>query len=220
MAARRLDRITGATSKAMLFASVIGMGAAALFVFLGHELGLAIYNQQIGMMLRLLGIMCPFIYMQIILGGVLNGLGCQMFIFRNSIISSAISIAFVYFLVPLYGLNAYIFGWLVSLLVVIAMGIYKVRQFIPLEVPFLDWLVKPLIAAVIAGFTARALTDRLFIDFAGLRIGLSMAIGVLALMYLGLVILTGCISKDEIMGLFSKKSKPNASANASVIEKV
>jgi len=219
-AAQRLDRITGATSKAMMFASIIGMGAAALFGFLGHELGMAIYNQPIGMMLRLLGIMCPFIYMQIILGGVLNGLGCQMFIFRNSIISSAISIAFVYLLVPVYGLNAYIFGWLISLLVVIALGIHKVRQFIPLETPFMKWMVKPLIAAGLAGFAARALGDRFFFDAAGLRLGLVMAVGVLAFVYFWGVVLMGCISRDEVMGLFSRKArKADAGANASVIEK-
>jgi len=219
-AANRLDRITGATSKAMMFASVIGMGAAALFGFLGHELGLAIYNQQIGMMLRLLGIMCPFIYMQIILSGVLNGLGCQMFIFRNSIISSAISIAFVYLLVPIYGLNAYIFGWLVSLLVVIALGIYKVRQFIPLKTPFLDWFIKPLFAAGIAGFLSRTFADRFFLEALGLRIGLVVAIVVLALVYLGGVMISGCISRDEITGLFSRKAKkPDASADATAIEK-
>jgi len=216
-AAGRLDRITGATSKAMLFASVIGMGAASLFVFLGHELGMAIYNQPIGMMLRLLGIMCPFIYMQIILGGVLNGLGCQMFIFRNSIISSAISIAFVYLLVPIYGLNAYILGWLVSLLVIIALGIYKVRQFIPLDTPFLGWFVKPLLAAVAAGFTARALADRVFLEMAGLRVGVVLAIGILFFMYFGVVVVTGCISRREIMGLFRRRG---GETEASVVEKV
>ncbi|MCL2361104.1 MAG: polysaccharide biosynthesis protein [Defluviitaleaceae bacterium] len=218
-AANRLDRITGATSKAMMFASIIGMGAASLFVFLGHELGMAIYNQPIGMMLRLLGIMCPFIYMQIILSGVLNGLGCQMLIFRNSIISSAISIAFVYLLVPIYGLNAYIFGWLVSLLVVIALGIHKVRQFIPFETPFMNWMVKPIIVAGIAGFTARTLGDRLFFELAGLRIGLVFTIGILAFMYFWGVILSGCISKDEVMGLFSRRERKQ-NADVSVIEKV
>jgi len=216
VAAKRLDRITGATSKAMLFASVIGMGAATLFIFLGAELGMAIYNQPIGLMLQLLGIMCPFIYMQIILSGVLNGLGCQMFIFRNSIISSAISIAFIYLLVPVYGLNAYIFGWLVGLLVVIALGIRKVRQFIPFETPFLDWFVKPLGAAALAGFAARVLGDRVFFDIAGDRIGLVLAIGVLGIIYFWGVVLTGCISRDEVMRLFSKKGRD---VNASAIEK-
>jgi len=218
VAANQLGRIIGVTSKAMMFASVIGMGAASLFVFFGHELGMAIYNQPIGMMLRLLGIMCPFIYMQIILSGVLNGLGCQMFIFRNSIISSAISIAFVYLLVPIYGLNAYIFGWLVSLLVVIALGIHKVRQFISLETPYLNWMVKPFLAAVIAGFASRILGDRLFFDAIGLRIGLLLAIFILGFIYFWGVVLSGCITKDEVWGLFARKTKKE-NTDMSAIEK-
>jgi len=182
---------------------------------------MAIYNQPIGFMLQLLGIMCPFIYMQIVLSGVLNGLGCQMFIFRNSIISSAISIAFIYFLVPVYGLNAYIFGGLVSLVVVIALGMYKVRQFIPLETPFLDWLVKPFVAAAVAGYLARFLADWLFLDAFGLRVGVVLAVGVLGMVYFLVVIVTGCISKDEIMRLFARQArKADAGADASVIEKV
>jgi hypothetical protein len=46
-----------------------------------------------------------------------------MFIFRNSLISSGICIAFIFILVPRFGIPAYIFGWLVSLVVVIALGL-------------------------------------------------------------------------------------------------
>ena len=218
-AARRLHSITGVASKAMLFASVIGMGAAALFVFFGQELGMAIYNQPIGLMLKLLGIMCPFIYMQIILGGILNGLGCQMFIFRNSIISSAISIAFIYLLVPVYGISAFIFGWLLGLVVVIGLGIHKVRQFIPLDTPFLDWMVKPLGAAALAGFAARALADRLFFEAAGLRVGLVLAIGVLGFVFFWGVVLTGCISRDEVLRLFARKAR-KGHVDGDVLERV
>jgi stage V sporulation protein B len=180
------------------------MGAAALLVFFPPELGMAIYNQPIGLMLQLLGIMCPFIYMQIILSGVLNGLGCQLFIFRNSIISSAITIAFTFFAVPHFGLPAYIFGWLLSLVVVIALGMHKIRQHIEFELPFTSWLVKPLAAAAIAGVLARVLANRLFMDALGLRFGVAAAISVLAVVYLWGILLSGCITKAEVKGLFTR----------------
>jgi stage V sporulation protein B len=202
--AGKIHRISMVTSKGLLFASVTGMGAAALFVFFSHELGMAIYNQPIGLMLQLLGVMCPFIYMQIILSGVLNGLGCQLFIFRNSIISSAITIAFTYFLVPYFGLPIYIFGWLFSLVVVIALGMHKIKQHIDFALPFADWLVKPLIAAAIAGILARVLADRLLLDALGLRVGVGLAVGVLMLIYLWGVVLSGCITKAEVKALFKR----------------
>ena len=204
VASRDLRGVSALASKSLLFAAITGMGAAALFMFFSGELGLAIYNQPIGLMLRLLGIMCPFIYMQIVISGVLNGLGCQMFIFRNSLLSSAISIGFIYVLVPRLGLVGYILGWLVSLLVVIALGLYKVRQYMALEMEYSRWMLKPLLAAVAAGLVARVAASRWLLEMAGLRMGLVFSIGVLMVVYLGGVLLTGCITKEELRGLYKQ----------------
>jgi len=199
-----LRGVSTIASKSLLFAAITGMGAAALFIFFSHELGLAIYNQPLGLMLKLLGIMCPFIYMQIVISGVLNGLGCQMFIFRNSLISSAISIGFIYVFVPQFGLTGYIFGWLVSLLVVIALGLYKVRQYMLLEMEYAKWMLKPLLAAIAAGLVARLAATRWLLEMAGLRMGLVFSIGILMVIYLCGVLLTGCITKEEIRSLHQK----------------
>jgi len=204
IASNKIHHISGVASKAMLFAAITGMGATSLFLFFSYELGIAIYNQPIGFMLQMLGIMCPFIYMQIILSGVLNGLGLQMFIFRNSLISSGICIAFIYLFVPHFGLVAYIFGWLISLIVVIGLGLNKIRAYMPLEMHFTKWFLRPLLAAAAAGLLARYLADAWLLEIAGIRFGLAVAIVVLLSIYLGGVLLTGCISKDEIQRLFSK----------------
>ena len=201
-AEKNLRGIAPVASKTLLFAAITGMGAAALFMFFSNELGMAIYNQPIGTMLMLLGVMCPFIYMQIILSGVLNGLGCQMFIFRNSLLSSAICIAFIYVLVPRLGLVAYIFGWLTSLVVVIAMGLAKIRQYMPLEMEFSRWFLRPLLAAALAGLAARYLADAWLFGLAGLRVGLVVAIGVLGGIYFLGVIVMRCISVSEMRRLF------------------
>ena len=206
VAAKDYRGISAITQKALLFASITGMGAASLFFFFAHELGMAIYNQPIGLMLQLLGIMCPFIYMQILLSGVLNGLGCQMFIFRNSLLSSGISIAFIFLAVPHFGLVGYIFGWLASLVVVIALGLAKIRQFMPLEMEFSRWFVRPLLAAAAAGLAARFLFDRYF-EFAGQRGGLALAIVVLMVIYFAGVVLSGSISRMEIKSLLRVKIK-------------
>ncbi|MCL2285746.1 MAG: polysaccharide biosynthesis protein [Firmicutes bacterium] len=200
-----LHGVSVIASKSLLFAAITGMGAAALFIFFPHELGMAIYNQPIGLMLQLLGIMCPFIYMQIVISGVLNGLGCQMFIFRNSLLSSAISIGFIYVFVPRFGLTGFIFGWLVSLLVVIALGLHKVRQYMPLEMEYVKWMLKPLLAAVAAGLVARLAATRWLLETAGLRMGLVFSITILMVIYLLGVLLTGCITKEELRQLHSRK---------------
>ncbi|MCL2355534.1 MAG: polysaccharide biosynthesis protein [Defluviitaleaceae bacterium] len=201
-AAKNMSGISSIASKALLFASITGMGAASLFFFFSHELGVAIYNQQIGFMLQLLGVMAPFIYMQILLSGVLNGLGCQMFIFRNSLISSGICIAFIFLFVPHFGIVAYILGWLVSLIVVIALGLKKIREFMSVEMSFNRWFLRPLAAAAVAGFVARFFADRFLLEFAGLHVGLVLSITILAALYFSGVLVSGSISRDEIRRLF------------------
>ena len=200
-----LRSVSFIVNKSLLFASITGFGAAALFIFFSHELGLAIYNQPIGLMLQLLGIMCPFIYMQIVISGVLNGLGCQMFIFRNSLLSSAISIGFIYVFVPQLGLVGYIFGWLTSLIIVIALGLKKVRQFMPLEMEFTKWMLRPALAAAAAGLVARLVATRWLLNAAGLRLGLVGGICALMGIYLCGVLMSGCISVGELKRLHRRR---------------
>jgi stage V sporulation protein B len=150
--------------------------------------------------------------MQIVLSGILNGLGWQMFIFRNSILSSAICIGFIWFLVPRFGISAYIMGWFASLIVVIALEIDRIRKSISLEMEFLNWFAKPLLAAAMAGLTARMVYERIFVNLTGpgimgQRISLVLAVGLLTGVYILVVVLTGCIKREEVKRLFRKSGR-------------
>jgi stage V sporulation protein B len=204
MATKQLNRISAIANKSILFASVMGACAAALFILFGGELGAAIYKQPLGSMLMLLGFMCPVMYIQIILGGILNGLGCQMFIFRNSVLSSVFHIAAIYFCVPLFGLNAYIAGCFISSLFVIAVEINKINKIISLDGSFLNWIGKPLLAAAMAGVTARVLADKLLLNAYGDIAGLVASLIILIGMFLWLVWLMGCLDKEDLMRMVKR----------------
>ena len=197
-------RIHYTASKSMLFASIIGFGAAAVFIVFASELGLVIYNQDIARMLILLGIMCPFLYMQVVLSGILNGLGYQMFIFRNSLISSAISIGFIFFLTPHRGVDAFILGWFASLIVVCFLEIKKLRQSVDLQFEFANWFVKPLLSGLGAGLVVRLLAGRYVFAAFGDIGGLVIGIGLLGMLYMLLILLLGCLSVSDLRVLFRK----------------
>ena len=198
-AIKNFNRIKYTASRSMLFSSVIGFCAAAVFITFSHELGDVIYSQDISEMLILLGIMSPFLYMQVVLAGILNGLGCQVFIFRNSLISSVINIAFVYFLVPQYGINAFILGWFVSLIVTCGFEINKLGEMVKLTFEFKNWFVKPIFAAVMASLAAKFLENNIITPMIGQTLGLAASIGFLAGIYLVFILLTGCLRKEDIV---------------------
>jgi len=198
--------IAATASKSVLFASICGMGASALFIAFPSELGQVIYNQQIGSMLMLLGVLCPILYIHIVLSGILNGLGCQVFIFRNALLSSVINIAFIFFLVPYLGIMAYILGSFVSLVLICALELVKIRESIKLEISFLNWLAKPALAAVMAGMTGRIAIDRFF-PGDPTTLGLICGITALMVMYLLMILLTGCLSMSDIKRLTQFRGK-------------
>ncbi len=217
MAIKNYNGISRTVSKSVLFASVTGIGAACLFMMFPDEIGYLIYKQPIGQMLFALGLMCPFMYMQIVLSGVLNGLGFQVFIFRNSMITSLINIGFIYFLIPYLGIWAFLSGWFIGLLMLCYLDIQKIRNTIRLDIDYANWFFKPILCAAAAGLSVKWLYGRM-LDVMGMgnmirmspQMGMNMglqqgiavliAIGALVLIYLVLVILTGCIEAEEIRG--------------------
>ena len=206
VATKNFSHIAATSSKSVLFASICGMGAAALFVTFPMELGVVIYNQQIGSMLILLGVLCPLLYVHIVLSGILNGLGCQVFIFRNALLSSVINIGFIFFLVPHLGIMAYIIGSFVSLVIVCALELVKIKESIKLEMSFYNWLVKPALGAVMAGMTGRIVMDRFFPGVPSVP-GLVSGTIALMVMYILMIFLTGCLSADDVKRMAQLRAK-------------
>ena len=194
----RTKRIAHTTSKAISFTTVIGMGAAALFVVFHKELGLIIYNQDMGQMLLLLGLMCPLLYLQIIMTGILNGLSYQVFIFKNSLLSSVINLIFIYFFIPIYGISAFIAGWFVSLLVTCTLSLIKVKANTHIKLQFSKWFVKPFISALAAGLVMNLVANKIiFYNFESLY-ALFLSCILLGLSYFIFTVLTGCITIEDI----------------------
>lgn len=149
-------RIRNSVSMTIMFTSVIGIGTACLFALFPHEISVAVYDRyELGDLLIRLVPACPLLYLQIVFSGILNGLGEHVFIFRNNIVSSVINIAFICFLIPLYGTDAFIAGWCVSLAVSVGLSMYKIKLLTGIHIDIKAVLIKPVFAAAAAGLTAK-----------------------------------------------------------------
>jgi stage V sporulation protein B len=202
MAVNNKPRIKYTVGRALLFTSVIGIGASTIFIVLPKELGLAIYNQDISVMLFLLGWMCPLWYMNITFSGILNGLGQQVFMFRESLISSAINIGFIFFLVPQYGLTAFIAGWFISLLVSVLMGLFKIKKCTEIEIPIANWFLKPALSAAAVGLIVEYLANHYIFAAFGELPGLIVSIALLTAGFLFCVLVFKIITVSDIQSLF------------------
>ena len=127
MAVHNAKRIDYTLSKAMLLSFVIAMGATSVFLTFSEPICQAFYGQaSLGALVFKLALLCPFLYVQITLSGILNGLGMHKFLLKNSVISSFINIGFIYFLTPQFGVDAFIAGWLCSLVVTVGLSMRRI----------------------------------------------------------------------------------------------
>ena len=102
----------------------------ALFLFFGRLLGKLLYqNELAGNFIMVLGFLCPLMYIASTLGSILNGLGKTGLTFAYSMASLLVRLLFVFFVIPLAGINGYLWGLLVSQLVQTLLCLYAVRRY-------------------------------------------------------------------------------------------
>ncbi len=188
-------RITETVSLTIMFTAIIGIGSACLFAVFPHELSVAVYDRyELGDLLIKLVPACPLLYMQIVLSGILNGLGRHIFIFRNNIISSVINIIFICYLVPMYGTDAYIAGWCISLIVSVALSVYKVKSITGTRLNIVNWVFKPIVSAAAGGLTAKCVLNYLVPS----RLIYIMIAAFMLLLYVIFLFAMGAVSRKDL----------------------
>ncbi len=129
---------------------ILGFIFTAIFIVFPNEIGDMLYrNERIGEILYLLAFTSVFIYLQQTLLGIMNGLGKQGISLRNSMVGYAIRIAFVIYLIPVYGLKGYIIGMISSSAIVCALNLGTVVKTTGMVLDIRNWLIKPGIIGVI-----------------------------------------------------------------------
>ncbi|MHC1748445.1 MAG: polysaccharide biosynthesis C-terminal domain-containing protein [Cellulosilyticaceae bacterium] len=192
-------------SKAIQFSALIGVGATALFLTFPNEIAVACYGKtEVGELLRLLAIICPFLYLQNILTGAMNGLGLQKLTFKGNVIGSTICIALILLIVPQKGIIGFMIAMLVQSAFVTIYHLSKVLANIDLPVDLVSWVVKPTIAATCGAFSVKYIFTTFLVGSFSMRLSTFIAIMILGVFYIAFLFLLKCVTVDDIRMVFSK----------------
>ncbi len=198
LAKNNINLIKITISKAFNITSIIGLGTLGIFTFFSSELGTTIYSQEdIGWQLLYIGFLCPLIYYHVIFSGILNGLGEQLLIFKNSIISSIINICFIYFLIPKYSLFAFIIGWFLSLVVVNLISLIKLKNKTNFNINLFNDIFKPLLCVISSSIISKYLYN-ISINIYNNVISLIGALFIFSIIYFILLILVGALNRKDL----------------------
>lgn len=108
-------KISNAIKKAILYGLLLGLVFTILFLLSGSWLGSHLFHNHLaGVFIKKLSWLCPLMYITNLLSSILHGLGNAGQVLFVNLLACLIRISMIWFLVPLYGISAYLWGILLS----------------------------------------------------------------------------------------------------------
>lgn len=139
--------------KGLMFSAL----TAALFLALGDDLGLALYDSQdAGLYIQIFALIIPIMYLDMLADGCLKGLGEMMFCMYVNIADAGLSALLVWLMLPRWGLPAYIFVICFTEAFNFLLSLRRLRRKAGISVS-LSRIGKILLLAAVAGGCARVL---------------------------------------------------------------
>jgi stage V sporulation protein B len=135
-------RIRYLVKRSLRVAMVYGFVFGGLLYVLADSLCLALYKSlDATIYLRAYALLIPMLYCDIITDAMTKGLGQQKVCVRYNIITSAMDLVLLYFLLPVYGMQGYYISFLISHVVNFVLSLARLvkisGQPLPLHVPVL-----------------------------------------------------------------------------------
>ena len=123
--------IRKAVNKSIQYCLLLGSLCTALFLAFGRMAGMLLYHSSLaGSFIITLSFICPFMYIASTLNSILNGLGKTGYTFAFSMLSLLLRLLFVFFAIPVFGIQGYLWGLLASQLMQTFLCIIAVRPYL------------------------------------------------------------------------------------------
>lgn len=136
-AAKSSIRIHYLVKKSLRVALVYGIYFSGLIYLLAEELCLWLYkNTDAVRYLKLYALLIPMLYCDLLTDAMVKGLGQQKICVRYNIITSAMDVAFLYLLLPNYGMNGYFLSFLITHLFNFGLSLRRLLRISIKRIPF------------------------------------------------------------------------------------
>lgn len=183
-----------ACEKALQLTILLGIYSSAIFLTFSNQIATMFYsNQQVGPIMKSLAGLCPFLYVQIMIIGILNSIGKQIAAMKYNIIDAVTRIILIAIFVPQGGLNNFIIVMYVSNIFTFLLYLGCMLKTTSLPLSFNKLILKPLAAITIAsafGAVLQPLLKQTLSNF--LQIAVSSSIT--GIVFLILLLCFNCLS--------------------------
>lgn len=124
-------QIRRTTQKAIRLGLLLGFAFTILFLLTGDMIGNKLFHNALaGHFICRLAWLCPLMYITSLLNSILHGLGRPKQVLFVNLLSCLIRIGMIWFLVPAYGIGAYLWGLLLSQVFASVACMWLLREFL------------------------------------------------------------------------------------------
>lgn len=133
-AASNDSRIKDISKFSIYVSLVFGIMSTILFMTIGSDISVYVFNNQsIGLFVKILSILCPFLFVSTTLASIINGMGKTYITFFITIVGLAIRILITVKTVPVNGISGYLISLLISQIVVTIMSVHYYKKSIKMH---------------------------------------------------------------------------------------
>lgn len=190
-------KITALCKISLRFALIFSFGAAAFFFSFADTVSVAVYKDiSSSFYIKLLSVLVPVMYCDMITDGLLKGLDEQTASMRYNIFDSLICVILVAILVPKYSVAGYIFVLFISEIINFSLSINRLIKKIGLSVNILNDIIKPFFCALLCCATFSLFATWLA-RFNNAVVVLIIYLMIYVFLYLLFLNLSGSINKND-----------------------
>lgn len=185
--------------------SVIALASTAFFLIFPWELCRIFFKcPEAGDLLFWMAFVCIFEYWQFTLFAILNGLGLQHIVLKNSILHIIISVLCSYFLIPIpsIGIYGYLIGFCTSAVLICVWNLSDLKRIRHIRIDYLNVFVKPFLAFI--GMVIAIMCCNLYLIANNIR-SFNMTISGLAgfAFFFLVLVITGIFTPKQLRNTFS-----------------
>ena len=198
-------RIIYIISKVLKFTLLIAIFASGIFLIYGREFGVALYNsEQVGVIMKILAPLIPFMYLDRVVDGSLNALDQQIHTMKYNIIDMCVRITLIMYLIPKRGIEGFIIVLFVGTLLNSMLSVNKLMKVTDLPFQLFDWVLKPIISVCMGSFCTKYIGNIFDISF-----NLAIEIVLVLVFYFIFLFIVRCLKSDDVkwfIDAFKKES--------------
>lgn len=119
-------------SRLCIFASLLlGVASTVIFLTIGADIGVFVFrNESIGLFIKMLAFLCPFLFVSTTLSSIINGLGKTYVTFFVTVTGLSARILLTIKTVPQSGIGGYLISLLVSEVIITIMSVHYYKKYV------------------------------------------------------------------------------------------